>query len=143
MVNKQEQIAAFLDKNIAWPRVANPYGALTGGYPWAMDYPNAQWQRPTAEQLGQELFGTAEYRALQLGTWLGTTDGQVIAQAVEMVSPPFYRQDIELLVGGLQHAAKMQQGQGEQVAGRFALATVGVFALLLLIAGSSRSGGAA
>lgn len=53
----------------------------------------------------------AEFRALQLGTWLSTPDGRLLVEAVELVTPPFYRADVELLVEALQIAAKEQQNQ--------------------------------
>jgi hypothetical protein len=58
------------------------------------------------------------------GTWLGTENGQVIAEAVEIVSPPFYRQDGKLLVEVLKLAAAMQKSEGEDRAGAVALTAV-------------------
>jgi hypothetical protein len=78
-----------------------------------------------------------------LGTWLRTTDGQAIAAAVESVMPPFYRQDVELLVAALQHAAVIQQQEGQQAAGRFPLAAVGVAGVVALAIAASGSGGQA
>jgi len=72
------------------------------------------WQPPTravsAAELAGQLLATAEFRALGLGSWLGTPDGEFFTAAVEAVSPPFYRQDEELLVEALKLAAKMQSG---------------------------------
>jgi hypothetical protein len=76
--------------------------------------------------MARDLIDMSEFRALELGGWLGTTDGQVIAQAVEAVTPPFYRQDIELTVAALRRAAQIQHEEGQQVAGRVALASLGV-----------------
>jgi len=121
MMTKQEQIAAFLDAHITLPRVTE---RAAQGYSWLYGYDYQQPPRPSAEELAQELLGIAEFRALQLGTWLGTTHGQIIAEAVEMVAPPFYDEDIEMLISGLQHAAKLQQQEGQRAAGRFALGTV-------------------
>ena len=67
--------------------------------------------RPTADELAHELLTDAEFEALQLGTWLNTTNGKVISEAVEMVLPPFYRQDAELLVEALQLAANLRRGR--------------------------------
>jgi len=120
MMTKQEQIAAFLDAHITLPRVTE---WAAQGYSWLYGYDYQQPPRPSAEELAQELLGIAEFRALQLGTWLGTTHGQIIAEAVEMVAPPFYHEDIEMLIFGLQHAAKLQQQEGQRAAGRFALGT--------------------
>ena len=85
------------------------------------------WQRQeraTAKAIAEELIKVAEFRALRLGTWLGTENGRVIAEAVEMVSPPFYRQDEELLVEALKLAAAMQMSEGENRAGALALTAV-------------------
>src|SRR6266852_4580374 len=46
-------------------------------------------QPPLPEELAHELLGLAEFRTLQLGTWLDTTDGQIIAKAVEAVVPAY------------------------------------------------------
>lgn len=118
-MTKQEQIAAFLDRHVTLPRMVGPYGE-------AYVYPDVAWPRPTVEQVANKLLAIGEFRALQLGSWLGTTDGELIAQAVEMVSPPFYRQDVELLVAALQHAAGLQSQEGQEAAGRFALTAIGV-----------------
>ena len=47
-----------------------------------------------------------------------------------IVTPPFYRQDIELLVDALKPAASMQQREGQEVAGRLALGAIALFILL-------------
>jgi hypothetical protein len=95
-MTKQEEIAAFLHQHITLPRIVSPY--------WAQQQQYLMQPRPTVEQTANELLQIAEFRALRLGTWLGTVDGQVITEAVEAVAPPFYRQDIELLVCGGAHA---------------------------------------
>ena len=123
-MTKQQQIARFLDGYVtAWPRVYSWYDELG---PWPLP------PRPTPNQLADELLKVAEFRTLQLGTWLGTTDGQVIAEAVEMVSPPFYRQDIELLVEALRLAAEMQRTEGRERAGKVAVGAIGVAAVVAI-----------
>ena len=130
-MTKQEQIAQFLDRYVtAWPRVHSWYDELQ---PWYLQ------PRPTAQQLAEELLQVAEFRALRLGTWLGTTDGQIITEAVGMVAPPFYRQDIELLVEALKLAASMQQSEGQDKAGKVALGAIGVAVLALAIGESGRA----
>lgn len=121
------QIAALLDHRIVWPRSTTH----SWGYP-AWIGPSPRIGRPTVDQLATELLSDAEFRALGLGTWLGTTDGQIITAAVEMMSPPLYREDIELLVAGLRRAADLQQIEGQQTAGRFALAVVGLAGLVAI-----------
>jgi hypothetical protein len=137
---KQEQIVAFLEKHVTLPRVPISYSPWGTAYPWAQTHSYVLPPRPTVEVVANELLGIAEFKALQLGTWLGTTDGKVIAQAVESVTPPFYRQDAELLVAALQQAATLQQQEGQQVAGRFALGAIGVAGVIALAIASSGSG---
>ena len=134
-MSKQEKLAAFIDAQIAFPRMTGPY-RHAAAYPYGF----LAQQRPTAEQLAEELLGFTEFRALQLGTWLGTTDGQVIAEAVEMLTPPLYRQDAQLLVAALNHAAELQWREAQKIAGRVALGAIGA-AVLVGVAISS-SGGA-
>lgn len=86
-------------------------------------------------KVAEDLLSVAEFRALQLGTWLGTADGRVISEAVEMVTPPIYRPDVEVLVDGLKLAASIQQREGQKIAGALALGVVLVAALLAFGAG--------
>jgi hypothetical protein len=126
-VTKQNLIAAFLERRVLWPRMASP----SWGYP-TWDYPYPWAQRLTVEQLAQELLQDAELRALQLGTWLGTTDGRIIVAAVESISPPFYRVDVELLVAALQRVADLQRQEGQQAAARYAAAAIGIAGVVAL-----------
>jgi hypothetical protein len=127
-VTKQEQIAEFLGRSITLPRA--PYGWT--GQRW-QGYPHLyQGPRPTPDQVAQELLAIPEFRALQLGTWLGTTKGEIIAEAVEMVAPPFYREDVELLVDGLKLAAQLQATEGQEKAGQVALGVICVAAVIAL-----------
>jgi hypothetical protein len=144
-MTKQEQIAVFLDQHITVPRVPPSYSPWGDVYPWAQTYhcPYVPTPRPSAERVAHELLDIAEFKALQLGTWLGTTDGKIIARAVESVTPPFYRQDAELLVAALQHASTLQQQEGQQAAGRVARGAVGVAGVVALVIASSVSGRAA
>jgi len=87
-------------------------------------------QRPTAEEIGKWLLEDAEFRALELGNWLGTTDGEIIAGAVENFLPPLYKQDAELLVDALKFASALQQTEGREVAGKLALGSIVVAAIL-------------
>lgn len=128
-MTKQEQIAQFLDERITFPRVMSVYGWAEAAWHQPYLYP---YQRPTAEELAKEFLAIPEFRALQLGTWLGTTQGEVIAKAVEMVTPPFYRQDVELLVVGLKLAANLQATEGQDKAGKIALGVIGMAAFVAL-----------
>lgn len=115
-VVKCNQIADFLRRRITF--IPNTYGHPWGRTAW-------QQQLPTVEQFAKDLAADAEFRSLQIGTWLGTTDGEVIETAVGMVIPPFYRPEYDMAVDGLKLAARLQQQQGQQVAERVALFTVG------------------
>jgi hypothetical protein len=62
-----------------------------------------QWfPLPTSQDLAEQWLNNAEFRALQLGTWLNTSDGQILAAAVESVLAPGYREEFELLVDALE-----------------------------------------
>jgi hypothetical protein len=56
---------------------------------------------------------------------LSTTDAEIIEAAVAAVIPPIYRPEFDLAVNGLKLAARMQQQEGQQAAGRVALTIVG------------------
>jgi hypothetical protein len=138
-MTQQEQITQFLDRYITLPRMPVPSAWNSG--PWlGLDMPYVvPGPRPTADQVAQELLKMSEFRALKLGTWLGTTNGQVISKAVETVTPPFYRQDVELLVAALQLATKLQYQEGQDKAGKVALGVLcgaGVLALGVAALGS-------
>jgi hypothetical protein len=100
--------------------------------------PIAWYPPPTPEQLAEALLQDAEFRSLQLGSWLNSTDGQVIAEAVAMVVPPLYRTDFELVVEGLQRAADLQRLAGKERAGQMALAVILAGALAFLTLASLR-----
>src|SRR5207248_2691590 len=80
--------------------------------------------RRSPEEIAEELLALVEFRALGLGTWLGTVEGEVITAAVEQVLPPPYRYDGELLVEGLKLAARLQEREGRRTAGLVALAVI-------------------
>ncbi len=114
-MTKQAQITDYMQRRFGQGPIAGPT--------WARPFDPYGWPRPTPQLLAEQLLQDAEFRALQLGSWLGTTDGRVITAAVEAVSPPFYRADIDLLVAALQRAAELQQ-EGQQVAGRYAVTAI-------------------
>src|SRR5215471_20764737 len=107
---KQDQIIRFLNSYTAdWPR--SPY--------WSGEWYNgAGWIQPsiasrvTPAELAQDLLANAEFRALQLGTWLNRPDAELITAAVEAITPPPYREDIDLITEALKLAAQGQRGQG-------------------------------
>jgi hypothetical protein len=135
MGTPQERITAYLEGFTRdWPR--DPYGYA--GYA-ASNYgyytPPTIASTYTAEQVAGALLADAEYRALKLGTWLNTPDGELVAAAVEALIPPPYREDIELLVTALQLAAQRQQEEARQ---KIALGLLGGGAALALAIGASR-----
>jgi hypothetical protein len=62
--------------------------------------------------------------------------GQLIAEAIELVSPPFLRHDEQLLEQALALAVQMQADGKRQQAGALALAAVLIAALIALAFGS-------
>jgi hypothetical protein len=135
-MTKQLQIAQFLAEHVTFPRA--PWYLGSDAHFLAHAYPYGR-PRPSYEDIARELLAIPEFRALQLGTWLGTTDGQVIAQAVELVAPPFYQQDIELLVAALKLAAQLQSQEGQDRAGKVALGILGATAVIAVgISGTGR-----
>jgi hypothetical protein len=110
-VPTREQITDFVNRYFTGlPRCYGPLGFRPAGYG------GLNQGRRAAKDIAQELLGCAEFRALQLGTWLGTTNGEIITQAVEAVMPPFYAEDVALIVEALNLAAAMQQREGRQKA---------------------------
>jgi hypothetical protein len=138
-MTKQQQIALFLDQHVTLPRATSPFG--WAGQHWRGEPYGFAQPRPTHQQVAHELLAIPEFRALQLGTWLGTTNGEIITEAVEMVTPPFYREDVELLVEALKLAARFQAQEGQGRAGKIALGAIGVAALFAI--GMSGAGGQA
>lgn len=61
----------------------------------------------TASEIAKALLADAEFRALKLGTWLNTPDGELLAAAVVTLAPP-HQEDANLLIEALQLAAQQQ-----------------------------------
>jgi hypothetical protein len=88
------------------------------------------------QTMGAELVELAEFKALNLGTALGTPDGELIAKGVGLVFPPLFKPEYDFAVAGLTYAAQLQQQLGRQKAGQVALGVVlatGFFASLTWI----------
>ena len=129
----QEQVTQYLDSYIShWPRDPRWPWATYYGIGWT-SVPAANYT--TLEELARGLLADTEFRALQLGTWLNQPDGELITAAVEAITPPPYREDIELLTEALKLAAQAQRGEG---IGRAILTTVAAAGLTLFFA-TSRS----
>jgi hypothetical protein len=130
MTDKQRQIANYISLNRVLSLYVRPASTLA-----PRTWPHAVHQQlPPLDEFRQELLEDAEFRALQLGDWLRTTDGQVIAEAVSMVIPPAYGPAYELAVQGLTLAAEDQAQEGREAAGAVALVTLLVVAAIVLVA---------
>lgn len=102
---EQQALTDYLAKFTAqWPR----------HQPWAWNpYAAAPFVR-SADQVAAELLADAEFRALKLGTWLSTPDGEFLAAAATALTPPIYKPDVEVLIKALQLAAKQQQSEARK-----------------------------
>jgi len=89
----------------------------------------------TVRNVADWLLADAEFKALKLGNWLTTPDGKFFTEAVSMIAPVPYAQDIDLLIEALELAAKVQQ---EEARGKIALVVFGVGAAALIL-GSGRA----
>jgi hypothetical protein len=65
----------------------------------------------SAGQVADALLADAEFRALRLGTWLNTPSGEGVAAAAMVLMAAPLKQDIDLLIEGLQLAAQRQQAE--------------------------------
>jgi hypothetical protein len=73
------------------------------------------------------------FRALRLGSWLNTPAGELIAGAVENLTPPPYEIDAKLLIDALKLAAtKQRSAEREKAVGLGVVAAIGA----VLLAGS-------
>jgi hypothetical protein len=125
----QAEITDFLERFAAdWPRLRELFpNNWTGLWPQM----RLVSEQRSVEQIALNLFTNAEFRALQLGDWLNTPDGELLVAAAEAIAPSLYRQDIELLVAALKLAAKMQQDDGRKRAATAALLVAAGGALLV------------
>lgn len=126
MSDKQDRIGEYIRNH---PRLG-PYAATAYARPWP---PPTLPHVPPANQLADEFLQDAEFAALELATWLGTTDGQLIAEAVGQVIPPGYEPVYSLTVDALQIAARRQTEVGRRKAGVLAF-TILTGGLLIAIA---------
>ena len=91
-----EYVARF---TAGWPRPQ----------PWDWNPYNSGSISSSAEQIAASLLADGEFRALKLGTWLSTPEGEFVSAAVTALMPPLYQADAEVLIKALQLAAKQQQ----------------------------------
>lgn len=127
-MSENELLTEWLDQHIRWPRANNGFDSSLF-YNRFDAYPLYPHSRPSAEDLADSMLADLGFRSLQLGTWLGTPDGQMLTAAIEAVSPPFYQPDIELLTEALRLAAATQRNV--RLTRLAALGTAGVALLLI------------
>ena len=132
MTNKQRQIANYVSRNRALGPYVQQVGPIAPPHAWLHAM---QRQLPPLEQFRQELREDTEFQALKLGSWLGTTDGQIIAEAVSSAIPPVYGPAYELAVNGLTLAAEDQAKAGRETAGAIALGSILVGGAVAIVAG--------
>jgi hypothetical protein len=118
-VVQQERLAAYLRQSL--PQLA----ALE---PTPPGYPETSWRLRSPDEIATDLIDDAEFRALGLGSWLGTAEGKAIANVVLAVLPPHYRLEAQLLFDALILASKLQQKLGRRTAGGIALISVAIIA---------------
>jgi hypothetical protein len=100
-----EEVAQFLEEFVRdWPRDPTWQG---GPFPFR-SLPAMAYQI-SAEELAGQMFESVGFRALRLGSWLSTPDGELMAAAVELLTPPPYEVDAKLLVDALRIAATRQR----------------------------------
>jgi hypothetical protein len=126
MTSGYDEIPAYLESH-PWfaPHVLAAQNPC--GWPLA-----ARTTLPPAQELADELLADAGFRALKLGTWLGTPDGQLISEAVARMIPPGYQPVFSLTVDALQLAAQQQAEEGRRQAGAIALVALGAGVIIAI-----------
>lgn len=133
MTDQQRQIASYVSRNPVLGPYLRQAGSIQPPLVWLAAM---QRQLPPLEQFRRELLEDSEFRALKLGSWLNTTDGKLIEEAVSMVIPPEYGPAYALAVRGLTLAAQDQAAEGRKTAGAIALGSLFVGGVIALAAGS-------
>jgi hypothetical protein len=95
----------------------------------------------SAAELAETLFADAEFKALKLGTFLNTPNGQVLVAAVRALTPPLYRPDEELLVEALRLAATKQRSAAQDTVLKGIAVGIGVAALTAAMRAGAISAG--
>jgi hypothetical protein len=93
----------------------------------------------TAEEIAEELLADGEFRALKLGTFLNTPDGQMTAAAVKAITPAPYKLDVELLIEALQLAGRRQHDEAQKAVGAALVLALGAAAVAALLANSGNA----
>lgn len=122
----REEVAQFLDEFIQdWPR-----DPTWQGNPLPFRPQPAMAYQVSAEELAGQIFETVGFRALRLGSWLNTPDGELMAAAVELLTPPPYQVDAKLLADALKIAAtKQRSAELEKAVGIGLVAAIGTVLL--------------
>jgi hypothetical protein len=125
MGTPQERVTTYLETFTAqWPKYQ----------PWTWAIQPTMASAYTAAQIAEALLADAGFRALRLGTWLNTPSGELLTEAVTLLAPQPYNEDIDLLVEALRLAAQRQQDEARQ---KLAAGLLGSAALAIAI-GASR-----
>jgi hypothetical protein len=132
MTDQQQRIASYISRNPAFSPYLRQGQTMPPPRPWLEAIAR---QLPPLERFRRELLEDAEFQALNLGSWLGTTDGQIIADAVGTVIPPAYGPAYQLAVKGLTLAAEDEAKEGRKTAGKIALSAIVVGGLAAIASG--------
>lgn len=111
----------------AWPRQTQAWG-------YNFNYPPATIaSQHSTNDVAKWLLADAEFRALKLGNWLSTPDGEFFEEAVTMLAPPPYGDDARLLMEALKLAAEQQQVEAR----RKILAAIAIGSVAAIAIGST------
>jgi len=107
MTPKQQAIANYVHRRISVGRVhpgtpINLYPVYLGPHHGAL---------PDHQTLAAAYLADEEFRALELGSWLGSPTGAFIAEAVALVIPAALQPEFNLIVDALKLAADRQKGE--------------------------------
>lgn len=122
----REEIAQFLEEFIQdWPR-----DPTWNAGPFPFRPQPAMAYQITSQELADRMFEAVGFRALRLGSWLNTPDGELMASAIELLTPPPYSVDVELLLDALKIAAtKQRTAEREKAVGIGVVAAIGAVLL--------------
>lgn len=124
----REDIASFLEDFIGdrdWPRAS--------GNPFEFRPPPAMAEQVSAGDVADGLLDTVGFRALHLGSWLSSPDRELIVAAVQLLAPPLYDVDAQLLIEAITiAAAKQRTAELDKAVGIGVVAAIGA----VLFAGS-------
>jgi hypothetical protein len=126
-----QEIAAFVGKR----RMQPPSFLVVPELGMNLDFLGWGTPKPVVdpmEELAQQLYSDAEWKALRLATFMNAPDGKLIAEGVGTVIG--FQPEYDLWVKAMQRAAQMQYTEGSKPAGRLALAATAVFIVIAGVA---------